>query len=154
MFLVVVDSHTKLLEVFQMQKIKSRNIFERPRSCFTTHGLPDCIVSNNGPTFTSDEFREFTSANGTRHIFAAPYQSSIGEWLSGESGSVIQGSHETYATCTIAVVLDAMACKLSADPALNHESFTCCNVAAQRRRPKSRFDLILPNTTARVEEKQ
>ena len=36
------------------------------------HGLPDCIVSDNGPTFTSEEFREFTSANGIRHIFAAP----------------------------------------------------------------------------------
>ena len=45
MFLVTVDSHTKLLEVFQMQNITSRKTIERLRSCFATHGLDNCLCA-------------------------------------------------------------------------------------------------------------
>jgi len=39
-----------------------------PSGCgLATHGLPDYIVSDNGPTFTSDEFREFTSTIYSLH---------------------------------------------------------------------------------------
>ena len=54
MFLVIMDSHNKRLEVFQMQNITSQNTVERLGSCFATHGQPDCVVNDNGPTFTSD----------------------------------------------------------------------------------------------------
>ena len=40
---------------------------------FTTHGLPQLIVSNNGPTFTSSEFEEFLMKNGIHHVKSAPY---------------------------------------------------------------------------------
>jgi len=75
-FLVIVDSHTNWLKVFQMQNITSLNTAERLRSCFASHGLLDCTMSDNGPTFTSDELCEFTSADGIWHIFAAPHNPS------------------------------------------------------------------------------
>ena len=43
------------------------------RSIFATHGLPDTVVSDNGPTFTSEVFKEFVEKNGIRHILTAPY---------------------------------------------------------------------------------
>ena len=129
MFLVIVDSHTKLLEVFQMQNITSRKTIERLRSCFATHGLPDCIVSDNGQTFKSEEFREFTSANGIRHIFAAPYHPSSNVLAE----RAVQSSKE--GTCTIAV-----ARKLSANTALDHKSFACCNVASSTSKIETRLD--------------
>ena len=58
MFLVIVNSHTKWLEVFQMQNITSRKTVERLRFCFATHGLPDCIVSDNGPTWSAGLYCE------------------------------------------------------------------------------------------------
>ena len=36
-------------------------------------GLPDQIVSDNGPQFTSGAFRKFTTANGIKHVTGAPY---------------------------------------------------------------------------------
>ena len=42
-------------------------------SLFSRHGLPDKLVSDNGPEFTSDEFKEFMSNCGILHIKTAPY---------------------------------------------------------------------------------
>ena len=42
-------------------------------SLFSRHGLPDKLVSDNGPQFTSDEFKEFMLNCGILHIKTAPY---------------------------------------------------------------------------------
>ena len=40
---------------------------------FSSYGLPDQLVSDNGPQFTSDEFSCFMKANGIKHILTLPY---------------------------------------------------------------------------------
>ena len=42
-------------------------------SLISRHGLPDKLVSDNRPQFTSDEFKEFVSNCGILHIKTAPY---------------------------------------------------------------------------------
>ena len=52
---------------------------EELRKIIATHGLPEVLVSDNGTTFSSAEFLEFTKRNTIRHIRTAPYHpSSIG----------------------------------------------------------------------------
>ncbi|KRX78130.1 Uncharacterized protein T06_3589 [Trichinella sp. T6] len=43
------------------------------RQLFTTHGLPEVIVSDNAAAFTSNEFQNFMISNGIRHVTIAPY---------------------------------------------------------------------------------
>jgi len=119
MFLVVVDSYTKWLDVFQMQNIMSRNTFERLRSCFATHDQPDCNVR---VTFIG--ISQWNTAYIRRTL---PF---VSKWLSGESGSILQGRNKTHAVCPLPGVLDAMAYKLSVNITLNHKSFTYWNVAS------------------------
>lgn len=73
MFLVTVDAHSKWLEVDIMTSATAQATIERLRRLFTVHGLPDTIVSDNGSAFTSQEFKEFVSSNGIKHVTTAPY---------------------------------------------------------------------------------
>ena len=46
------------------------------RRVFATHGLPEIIVSDNGPASVSEQFSTFLSRNGIRHIRSVPYHPS------------------------------------------------------------------------------
>ena len=43
------------------------------RLIFAQHGLPEDVVSDNGPQFTSNEFAEFMSKNEIKHTLVPPY---------------------------------------------------------------------------------
>ena len=45
----------------------------RLRKIFALHGLPQVIVSDNGPAFIGPEIKEFFQKNGVRHLYTAPY---------------------------------------------------------------------------------
>jgi len=73
MFLIVIDSHSKWLEVKIMNTITASDTIVELKEIFSAHGLPDQIVSDNGPSFTAQEFKMFCAANGIEHITTSPY---------------------------------------------------------------------------------
>ena len=76
MFFIIVDAHSKWPEVITMSSTTSQHTIEALRSVFSRFGLPDQLVSDNGPQFTSEEFAQFLRRNGIRHILSAPYHPS------------------------------------------------------------------------------
>ena len=72
-FLVVVDSHSKWLEVVIMGSTTSAKTIEVLRGLFASHGIPEELVSDNGPQLVSDEFEQFLKLNGIKHTLSAPY---------------------------------------------------------------------------------
>ena len=75
-FLVVVDAHSKWPEVIQMPSTTSFKTIEALRSLFAKYSLPEQLVSDNRPQFTSEEFADFIKANRIKHIRSAPYHPS------------------------------------------------------------------------------
>lgn len=73
MFMIVVDAHSKWLEAIQMNKIHANATIEELRPMFARYGLPRSVVTDNGTTFTSNEFRSFVQSNGIKHFRTAPY---------------------------------------------------------------------------------
>ena len=73
MFMVVTDSHSKWPEVLLMRSTTTTQTVTALRDLFARYGIPRQLASDNGPQFTSDEFREFMEANRVKHIRAAPY---------------------------------------------------------------------------------
>ena len=73
MFLLMVDAHSKWLEVHVATSATSRSTIENMRSTFATPGLPELLVTDNGSAFTSKEFEEFLQKNGIRHVTSTPY---------------------------------------------------------------------------------
>ena len=73
MILVCVDAHTKWPEIVVMNDMTAEGAVEALRSIFARMGLPEQIVSDNGPQFTAEVFKNFARVNGIRHITGAPY---------------------------------------------------------------------------------
>ena len=73
MFLIVIDSYSKWLEVIKTNGCTAAVTISKLRQLFSTHGLPDIIVSDNASNFVSTEFFEFLKSNGIRHVTSAPY---------------------------------------------------------------------------------
>ena len=73
MFLLVVDVHSKWPEIHAMSSTTVKKTIEVLRNIFVAYGLPDQIVTDNGPQFTAVDFANFVKANGIKHIRSAPY---------------------------------------------------------------------------------
>ena len=110
MFLVAVDAYSKWPEVFVMQSTTVNKTIEILRHVFAMYGLPEQLVSDNGPQFTSEEFAIFMKLNGVKHTRSAPYHPStnglaerfIKSMKQGLKASLSSGlSLETYQKCPI-----------------------------------------------------
>ncbi|XP_026541546.1 uncharacterized protein K02A2.6-like [Notechis scutatus] len=72
-FLVIVDSFSKWIDLALLPSTTTLAITKALTRVFVTHGLPDTIVSDNGPQFTSCEFEVFAANLGIRHALTAPF---------------------------------------------------------------------------------
>ncbi|XP_026520930.1 uncharacterized protein K02A2.6-like, partial [Notechis scutatus] len=70
-FLITVDAYSNWLEVSNMKTTTTEAVTRVLNKLFATHGLPDVIVSDNGPQFTSLEFEKFLAERGIRHALTA-----------------------------------------------------------------------------------
>ena len=73
MFLLIIDSHSKWLEVHATSSSTAAEKIEMIRKSFASLGLPEVVVSDNVATFTSEEFALFLKQNGIRHIRSPLY---------------------------------------------------------------------------------
>jgi transposase InsO family protein len=77
-YLIMVDAHSKWPEVIKMSRgTSAERTIEALRTVFGRMGIcPEEIVSDNGPPFSSKEFKLFLQNNGVKHILSAPYHPS------------------------------------------------------------------------------
>ena len=66
MYLIVIDAHSKWMDVHPMQSITSSCTIEKLRIIFANHGIPRKIMTDNGTSFTSAEFAAFISCQPSR----------------------------------------------------------------------------------------
>ncbi|CAB4041494.1 Uncharacterized protein K02A2.6, partial [Paramuricea clavata] len=71
--LVLVDSCSRWPEVFILKSTTAAVIINRMKSCFAVHGLPEAIVTDNGPQFVAEEFDLYLREHGITHRRVTPY---------------------------------------------------------------------------------
>ncbi|GFX88544.1 uncharacterized protein K02A2.6 [Trichonephila clavipes] len=76
-FFLIVDAHSKRLEVYPMKVITTKKPIECLRDSFARFALTRVFVSDNGSQFTSYEFQRFMHKNGVKHKTRAPFKPSI-----------------------------------------------------------------------------
>ena len=70
MWLLIIDAFINWPEVNTMSSATPQATVQQLRNIYATHGLPQMIVSDNGPQFVSEEF---CSSRGIQHNTIVPY---------------------------------------------------------------------------------
>ena len=71
-YLLVVDYFSRYPEVIKMRNTTSICIIEALKAIFSRHGIPETLVSDNGPQYSSHEFVEFSKSYGFDHVTSSP----------------------------------------------------------------------------------
>ena len=151
MYLVIADAHSKWLDAHIMSSITSKKTITVLRSVFAIHGLPQKVVTDNGPSFTSDEFLQFMKANGIVHITAAPYHPSTNGLAERGVQTLKQGLKRTPGE-TIQERLSRFLFNYRITP--HSTTGIAPSELLMKRRLRSRFDLIHPKVSDRVANRQ
>ena len=73
MFLIVMDTFSKWPEVVVMNSTTTVRTIDELRVLFSCWGLPEQIVSDNGPQFKSEELEIFLRSYAIAHLTTPPY---------------------------------------------------------------------------------
>ncbi|KAJ0169591.1 hypothetical protein K1T71_014776 [Dendrolimus kikuchii] len=72
-YFVIVDAHTKWVEVYKMNSMSTSAVILRLEDFISRFGLPHTLVSDNGTAFISQEFKSFCDSNGISHVTSPAY---------------------------------------------------------------------------------
>lgn len=72
-YLVSIDARSKWIEAFKMSRTTADITIGKLRESWARWGIPKQVVSDNGPPFTSIQFKKFLEGNGIHQMFSAPY---------------------------------------------------------------------------------
>lgn len=71
-YIVIVDFYSDFMAV-KMQENTSSAVIEFLKEQFRSHGIRDTLVTDNGPQFTSQEFKQFTHSWEFVHVSSSPH---------------------------------------------------------------------------------
>ena len=74
-YVVLVDYFSDFWEVAMLNNTMSTSIIDFCKQQFSRHGIPDILISDNGPQLKSSEFTEFARTWQFTHITTSPYHS-------------------------------------------------------------------------------
>ena len=72
-YLILVDYYSSYFEVNSLENLLTNTVIDKVRGHFARYGIPNTVVSDCGPQFTSSEFKEFAKKWSFRHIKSSPY---------------------------------------------------------------------------------
>ena len=147
MFLILIDAHSKWLEVHPVSSATSASTIETLREIFSIHGLPEVIVTDNGTCFTSAEFHKFVSYNGIVHVKTAPYHAA--------SNGLAERAVQIFKSGILKVpggTLNSKIARFLFRYRITPQSVTGVSPAEllMGRKLRSHFDMLYPNVKSRV----
>lgn len=71
-YLIATDYFSRWPEIRILEQLSSTHVIIKLKSIFATHGIPDVVVSDNGPQFACAEFTKFAKEWGFVHTTSSP----------------------------------------------------------------------------------
>ena len=73
-YILIVDYYSRFIEVIKLTTTtsKSKAIIDALRSTFSRYGIPEVVMSDNGPQYSSNEFDAFAKLYNFQHSTSSP----------------------------------------------------------------------------------
>ena len=148
--LVGIDAHSKWIEATIMNSTTAAATVKEVCRWFARFGLPETIVSDNGPQFVAEEFFSFLTENGVRHVQTAPYHPSSNGLAERAVQTVKSGVKKMSGD------LETRLQKLLMRYCLTPQATTGCAPSdiMMKRRLRSKLDQIRPDINRKDHHKQ
>ncbi|XP_033108934.1 uncharacterized protein K02A2.6-like [Anneissia japonica] len=71
-YLITVDYFSNYWEIDYLKDLQSETVIGKVKSQFARHGIPECVISDNGTQFTSELFSQFSKKWNFQHKSSSP----------------------------------------------------------------------------------
>ena len=80
MYRLIVDYFSRYMEVARLDRTTAGDVILHTKAVFARHWIPEVVVSDNGPQFSSEAYAFFARQYGFEHVTSSPrYPQSNGE---------------------------------------------------------------------------
>ena len=96
-YLITVDHYSDFYELDQLTNTQSTTIVDLTKAHFARHGIPLRCLTDNGPQFISNEYKNFAQTYGFEHVTSSPYWSRSNgkaEATVNDAKSLLKKSHD------------------------------------------------------------
>ena len=97
-YLILVDYCSDFIELNLLCTTTSQQVVTHLKSQLAHHGIPDRLITDNGPQFSSDAFKQFTKDYCFQHCTASPHYP--------QSNGIAKRAVQTVKNCLKKVLLD------------------------------------------------
>ena len=71
-YVLVVDYYSRYTELAKLSSTTSSEVIKHLKSFFSRHGVPQTVISDNGPQYSAAIFKEFANLYGFTHTTSSP----------------------------------------------------------------------------------
>lgn len=72
-YLLIVDYYSRFIEVARLKRTTAEEVIQHTKSIFARHGIPEVVISDNGPQYSADAYKQFAKEYQFQHITSSPY---------------------------------------------------------------------------------
>ena len=94
-YLVTVDYYSNFWEVDYLADTKAQTTIGKLKAHYARHGIPDTIVSDNGPQYSCHAFARFCESWDITHVTSSPYNSKA----NGKAESAVKTCKQIMRKC-------------------------------------------------------
>ena len=67
MYVLIVDYYSRFIEIARLSGESAPEVINKTKSIFARHGIPETVISDNGPQFTSESYETFAKQYEFEH---------------------------------------------------------------------------------------
>ena len=71
-YLLIVDYFSRWIEISKLTGLSARTVINHTKLVFARHGIPDTVISDNGPQFSSEAYAQFAAEYEFKHDTSSP----------------------------------------------------------------------------------